>query len=151
MLQLHHLALLLRTGTCSQRTRTRPSSTSASPVAEGAYPRPPSSLLRRPLDLVQTMVEITEHMQTRDYVKAHDAYIRCPRFLVSPRVAAPCPRLSTVGSQRCSPALGSCAIGNAPWPMGISGTGVHERQGRQHIRENKVPQAAGWSHQWCAQ
>jgi len=60
-----------------------------------------------PLDLVQTMVEITEHMQKRDYVKAHDAYI-------------------------------SCAIGNAPWPMGISGTGVHERQGRQHIRENKV-------------
>jgi len=32
----------------------------------------------------------------------------------------------------------SCAIGNAPWPMGISGTGVHERQGRQHIREDKV-------------
>ncbi|KAL1508684.1 hypothetical protein AB1Y20_004779 [Prymnesium parvum] len=31
-----------------------------------------------------------------------------------------------------------CAIGSAPWPMGISGTGVHERQGRQHIREDKV-------------
>jgi pre-mRNA-splicing factor 18 len=32
----------------------------------------------------------------------------------------------------------SCAIGNAPWPMGITGTGIHERQGRQHLRESKV-------------
>ena len=31
-----------------------------------------------------------------------------------------------------------CAIGNAPWPMGITGTGIHERQGRQHLREDKV-------------
>ena len=46
-------------------------------------------------------------MQQREYVKAHDAYIRC-------------------------------AIGTAPWPMGITGTGIHERQGRQHLREDKV-------------
>ena len=32
----------------------------------------------------------------------------------------------------------TCAIGNAPWPMGITGTGVHERQGRQHIRSDKI-------------
>jgi len=32
----------------------------------------------------------------------------------------------------------NCAIGNAPWPMGITGTGIHERQGRQHLRESKV-------------
>lgn len=31
-----------------------------------------------------------------------------------------------------------CAIGTAPWPMGITGTGVHERQGRQHLRESKI-------------
>ena len=31
-----------------------------------------------------------------------------------------------------------CAIGNAPWPMGITGTGVHERQGRQHIQVSKI-------------
>jgi len=60
-----------------------------------------------PLDVLTTMIEITQFIQQREYVRAHDAYIRC-------------------------------AIGNAPWPMGISGTGVHERQGRQHIRENKV-------------
>jgi len=58
-------------------------------------------------EVLTTMVEITQHSQMRDYVKAHDAYIRC-------------------------------AIGNAPWPMGISGTGIHERQGRQHIRESKL-------------
>jgi pre-mRNA-splicing factor 18 len=60
-----------------------------------------------PLDVLNTMIEITLNMQQREYVKAHDAYIRC-------------------------------AIGNAPWPMGISGTGVHERQGRQHIRESAL-------------
>ena len=53
------------------------------------------------------MVEITTFMQQREYVKAHDAYIRC-------------------------------AIGTAPWPMGITGTGIHERQGRQHLRECKA-------------
>ena len=31
-----------------------------------------------------------------------------------------------------------CAIGNAPWPIGVSQTGVHDRQGRQHIRESKL-------------
>ena len=60
-----------------------------------------------PLDVLSTMVEITAFMQQREYVKAHDAYIRC-------------------------------AIGTAPWPMGITGTGIHERQGRQHLRESKV-------------
>jgi len=60
-----------------------------------------------PLDVLSTMVEITSFMQQREYVKAHDAYIRC-------------------------------AIGTAPWPMGITGTGIHERQGRQHLRESKV-------------
>ena len=60
-----------------------------------------------PFDVLGAMVEITSYMQVREYVKAHDAYIRC-------------------------------AIGNAPWPMGITGTGIHERQGRQHLRESKV-------------
>ena len=72
--------------------------------------RPFFRLLRTremPLDVLGTMVEITTFMQQREYVKAHDAYIRC-------------------------------AIGNAPWPMGITGTGIHERQGRQHLRESKV-------------
>jgi len=60
-----------------------------------------------PLDVLSTMVEITTFMQQREYVRAHDAYIKC-------------------------------AIGTAPWPMGITGTGIHERQGRQHLRESKV-------------
>ena len=60
-----------------------------------------------PLDVLSTMVEITTFMKQREYVQAHDAYIRC-------------------------------AIGTAPWPMGITGTGIHERQGRQHLRESKV-------------
>ena len=60
-----------------------------------------------PLDVLNTMIEITRHMQQREYVRANDAYIKC-------------------------------AIGNMPWPMGITGTGVHERQGRQHLRESKI-------------
>ena len=60
-----------------------------------------------PLDILSTMVEITNFMGQREYVKAHDAYIKC-------------------------------AIGTAPWPMGITGTGIHERQGRQHVRESKI-------------
>ena len=60
-----------------------------------------------PYDVLSTMVEITRHMQQREYVRANDAYIKC-------------------------------AIGNMPWPMGITGTGVHERQGRQHLRESKI-------------
>jgi pre-mRNA-splicing factor 18 len=60
-----------------------------------------------PLDILNTMIEITHFMGQREYVKANDSYIKC-------------------------------AIGSAPWPMGVSGTGVHERQGRQHIRESAV-------------
>jgi len=60
-----------------------------------------------PYDVLSTMVEITRHMQQREYVRANDAYIKC-------------------------------AIGNMPWPMGITGTGVHERQGRQHIQSGKI-------------
>ena len=60
-----------------------------------------------PYDVLSTMVEITRHMQQREYVRANDAYIKC-------------------------------SIGNMPWPMGITGTGVHERQGRQHLRESKI-------------
>ena len=60
-----------------------------------------------PLDVVGSMVEITSYMQQREYVKAHDSYIKC-------------------------------AIGTAAWPMGITGTGIHERQGRQHLREDKI-------------
>ena len=60
-----------------------------------------------PVDVLAALVEITTFMKQREYVKAHDSYIKC-------------------------------AIGNAPWPMGITGTGIHERQGRQHLRECKI-------------
>ena len=39
---------------------------------------------------------------------------------------------------RANDAYIKCAIGNMPWPMGITGTGVHERQGRQHIQSGKI-------------
>ena len=39
---------------------------------------------------------------------------------------------------RANDAYIKCSIGNMPWPMGITGTGVHERQGRQHLRESKI-------------
>ena len=39
----------------------------------------------------------SRHMQQREYVKAHDAYIKC-------------------------------AIGSAPWPMGITGTAARSKR-----------------------
>ena len=60
-----------------------------------------------PVELLSAFEEIVEHMRRREYVAAHDAYIRC-------------------------------AIGNAPWPMGVGVTGLHEGRGRQGVRDTKI-------------
>lgn len=46
-------------------------------------------------------------MQTREYIKANDAYLRL-------------------------------SIGNAPWPIGVTMVGIHERSGREKIFSNNV-------------
>ncbi|GAA6059664.1 hypothetical protein JCM10212_000051 [Sporobolomyces blumeae] len=67
------------------------------------------SLRKRDLaeDVLQAIAEITFYMQTREYLRANDAYLRL-------------------------------SIGNAPWPIGVTMVGIHERSGREKIFSNNV-------------
>ncbi|MBW0492421.1 hypothetical protein O181_032136 [Austropuccinia psidii MF-1] len=67
------------------------------------------SLRKRDLapDVLQAIAEIVHYMQTREYIKANDAYLRL-------------------------------SIGNAPWPIGVTMVGIHERSGREKIFSNNV-------------
>jgi pre-mRNA-splicing factor 18 len=58
-------------------------------------------------EIRQHLFKICVHMERKEYVKAHDAYI-----LLS--------------------------IGNAPWPMGVTMVGIHERAGRSRIEDTKT-------------
>jgi pre-mRNA-splicing factor 18 len=58
-------------------------------------------------DVLQAVAEIVHHMQTREYIRANDAYLRL-------------------------------SIGNAPWPIGVTMVGIHERSGREKIFSNNV-------------
>jgi len=53
------------------------------------------------------VAEIVHNMQTREYLKANDAYLRL-------------------------------SIGNAPWPIGVTMVGIHERSAREKIFSNQV-------------
>ncbi|BGP27869.1 pre-mRNA-splicing factor 18 [Rhodotorula toruloides] len=67
------------------------------------------SLRKRELDadVLRNIAEITHYMQTREYLRANDAYLRL-------------------------------SIGNAPWPIGVTMVGIHERSGREKIYSNNV-------------
>ncbi|BGP03732.1 Pre-mRNA-splicing factor 18 [Rhodotorula toruloides] len=67
------------------------------------------SLRKRELeaDVLRNIAEITHYMQTREYLRANDAYLRL-------------------------------SIGNAPWPIGVTMVGIHERSGREKIFSNNV-------------
>ncbi|BGP20542.1 hypothetical protein JCM10213_003806 [Rhodosporidiobolus nylandii] len=60
-----------------------------------------------PPDVLPNLSEIAFYMQTREYLKANDAYLRL-------------------------------SIGNAPWPIGVTMVGIHERSGREKIFSNNV-------------
>ncbi|KAH9470173.1 hypothetical protein Pst134EA_007438 [Puccinia striiformis f. sp. tritici] len=67
------------------------------------------SLRKRELtpDVLQAVAEIVHHMQTQEYIRANDTYLRL-------------------------------SIGNAPWPIGVTMVGIHERSGRKKIFSNNV-------------
>ncbi|GAA5949653.1 hypothetical protein JCM21900_002485 [Sporobolomyces salmonicolor] len=67
------------------------------------------SLRKRDLapDVLLAIAEITFYMQTREYLRANDAYLRL-------------------------------SIGNAPWPIGVTMVGIHERAGRERLFTNSV-------------
>jgi len=58
-------------------------------------------------DLLLPIHEICMFMEQREYVKAHDIYLRM-------------------------------SIGNAPWPMGVTMVGIHERSAREKIFSNQI-------------
>jgi pre-mRNA-splicing factor 18 len=58
-------------------------------------------------DVLGAISEIIHYMQTREYLRANDAYLRL-------------------------------SIGNAPWPIGVTMVGIHERSGREKIFSNNV-------------
>ncbi|GAA5888659.1 hypothetical protein JCM16303_000884, partial [Sporobolomyces ruberrimus] len=61
-------------------------------------------------DVLLAVAEITFYMQTREYLRANDAYLRL-------------------------------SIGNAPWPIGVTMVGIHERSGREKIFSSNVAHA----------
>jgi len=58
-------------------------------------------------DILSPLFEITKYLEEREYVRAHDSYLRM-------------------------------AIGNAPWPMGVTMVGIHERSSREKIFASQV-------------
>jgi len=58
-------------------------------------------------DILNPMFDIATHLEDREYVKAHDSYLKM-------------------------------AIGNAPWPMGVTMVGIHERSSREKIFSSQV-------------
>jgi len=60
-----------------------------------------------PDDLLTSIYDIAQYLEKREYVKAHDCYLRM-------------------------------AIGNAPWPMGVTMVGIHERSAREKIHSNQI-------------
>lgn len=58
-------------------------------------------------DILNPVYEICLLLEKREYVKAHDSYLKM-------------------------------AIGNAPWPMGVTNVGIHERSAREKINSNQV-------------
>jgi len=60
-----------------------------------------------PDDLLNPIYDIAQSLENREYVKAHDSYLRM-------------------------------AIGNAPWPMGVTMVGIHERSAREKIHSNQI-------------
>jgi len=82
----------------------------ATQVQSAEYLKPLFKALRSrslPSDMLARMAEIVHYMQTRQYQKANDAYLRL-------------------------------SIGNAPWPIGVTMVGIHERSAREKISSDQV-------------
>ncbi|KZS92357.1 Prp18-domain-containing protein [Sistotremastrum niveocremeum HHB9708] len=82
----------------------------ATQVQSAEYLKPLFKNLRSrslPADVLARMAEIVHYMQTRQYQRANDAYLRL-------------------------------SIGNAPWPIGVTMVGIHERSAREKISSDQV-------------
>ncbi|KAF8339721.1 Prp18 domain-containing protein [Cantharellus anzutake] len=82
----------------------------ATQVQSGEYLKPLFKQLRQrnlPADVLARLTEIMHYMQTRQYQKANDSYLRL-------------------------------SIGNAPWPIGVTMVGIHERSAREKISIDQV-------------
>lgn len=62
-------------------------------------------------DVLVLLAEIAHRIQTREYLRANDAYLKL-------------------------------SIGNAPWPIGVTMVGIHERSAREKIGSNQANQVA---------
>ncbi|KAL1745773.1 Prp18 domain-containing protein [Schizophyllum fasciatum] len=82
----------------------------ATQVQSAEYLKPLFRQLRSrslPPDVLARVAEIVHYMQTRQYQKANDSYLRL-------------------------------SIGNAPWPIGVTMVGIHERSAREKISSDQV-------------
>ncbi|KAI5831474.1 Prp18 domain-containing protein [Schizophyllum commune] len=82
----------------------------ATQVQSAEYLKPLFRQLRSrnlPPDVLARIAEIVHFMQTRQYQKANDSYLRL-------------------------------SIGNAPWPIGVTMVGIHERSAREKISSDQV-------------
>ncbi|GAA5905881.1 hypothetical protein JCM6882_009060 [Rhodosporidiobolus microsporus] len=94
----------------SVRRSTQGKLAAATQATSAEYLKPLFKQLRKrdlQSDVLSNVAEIAHHMQTREYLRANDAYLRL-------------------------------SIGNAPWPIGVTMVGIHERSGREKIFSNNV-------------
>ncbi|GAA5838512.1 hypothetical protein JCM11251_003412 [Rhodosporidiobolus azoricus] len=94
----------------SVRRSTQGKLAAATHATSAEYLKPLFKQLRKrdlQADVLSNLAEIAHHMQTREYLRANDAYLRL-------------------------------SIGNAPWPIGVTMVGIHERSGREKIFSNNV-------------
>ncbi|GAA6015222.1 hypothetical protein JCM10207_003648 [Rhodosporidiobolus poonsookiae] len=92
------------------RRSTQGKVAAATQATSAEYLKPLFKQLRKrdlPKDVLPNLAEIAHYMQTREYLRANDAYLRL-------------------------------SIGNAPWPIGVTMVGIHERSGREKIFSNNV-------------
>lgn len=88
------------------------------------------------MDILIRIAEVCKHLQSNAFHRANDTYIRCCQFNI--RFF----NTLTIGSYYTHHRL---SIGNAPWPIGVTGSGkdlfdagMHARVGDDKIRTDEV-------------
>ena len=85
-------------------------------------------------------IDSTVHEQTQEYIKPFFNHLR--NDTMPPDVAEKIAEISEKLQQReyvqANDAYLRLSIGNAPWPIGVTAVGIHERSARERINTDQV-------------